>query len=72
MVKALKGVLVQCDPSIKAILLKIDADSGNEYIIEDLDEETLFVKESKVASLKEKLKVTLRETVRENTDSDSE
>ncbi|KAJ9641059.1 hypothetical protein H2201_007994 [Coniosporium apollinis] len=72
MVKALKGVLVQCDPSIKAILLKIDADSGNEYIIEDLDEGTLFVKESKVASLKEKLKVTLKETVRENTDSDSE
>ena len=51
MVKAVKGVLVQCDPSIKAIILKADAEK-NEYIVEDLDDQTLVVKENQLASLK--------------------
>ena len=51
MVKAVKGILVQCDPSIKAIILKADAEK-NEYIIEDLDDQTLVVKENQLAALK--------------------
>ena len=51
MVKAVKGILVQCDPSIKAIILKADAER-NEYIIEDLDDQTLVVKENQLAALK--------------------
>ena len=51
MVKAVKGVLVQCDPSIKAIILKADAEK-NEYIVEDLDDQTLVVKENQLAALK--------------------
>ena len=51
MVKAVKGVLVQCDPSVKAIILKADAEK-NEYIVEDLDDQTLVVKENQLANLK--------------------
>lgn len=50
-----KGSLVKCDPSIKAMLLKIDKDMNNEFIIEELDEEHLLVKETKVAQLKAQL-----------------
>ena len=48
------GVLVECDPSIKAIILKIDQDK-HDYIVEDLDDQTLVVKESQLASLKARL-----------------
>lgn len=47
------GTLVKCDPSIKALILTIDRDSGNKYVIEDLgDEEHLLVKNDKVNELK--------------------
>lgn len=49
------GVLVQCDPSIKAIISKIDA-AKNDFIVEDLDDETVLIKETKMAELKERLK----------------
>ncbi|RPB05475.1 hypothetical protein L873DRAFT_1797843 [Choiromyces venosus 120613-1] len=55
MPRAVKGVLIECDPSIKAIILKIDKDSGHGYIVEDLDDETLVVKEPKLAELKSRL-----------------
>ena len=48
------GVLVECDPSIKSIIVNIDS-INHDYIIEDLDEERVVVKENMVASLKEKL-----------------
>lgn len=50
----LVGVLVECDPSIKAIILKIDHES-HDYIIEDLDDETLVIKESMLPRLKARL-----------------
>ena len=49
------GVLVRCDASIKAMLLDIDVKNRNEFIIEELDDEHLLVKESKVAELKQRL-----------------
>ncbi|KAL8956043.1 MAG: hypothetical protein Q9193_006311, partial [Seirophora villosa] len=54
MPKAVKGVLVECDPSIKAIILKIDQER-HDYIVEDLDDQTLVIKESQLPSLKERL-----------------
>lgn len=54
MVKAAKGVLIQCDPSIKAIINKID-EKYHDFIIEDLDDETVVVKETKLYELKQKL-----------------
>ncbi|RPB21289.1 hypothetical protein L211DRAFT_790699, partial [Terfezia boudieri ATCC MYA-4762] len=46
------------DPSIKAIILKIDGDH-NDFIIEDLDENTLLVKETKIPELKRRLERVL-------------
>ncbi|KAF2238155.1 transcription factor TFIIH complex subunit Tfb5 [Viridothelium virens] len=65
------GVLVQCDPSIKAIINKIDA-ARNDFIVEDLDDETVLIKETKMAELKERLKEELRDTVKEAEESESD
>ncbi len=48
------GVLVECDPSIKAIILKIDHEK-HDYIVEDLDDQTLVIKESQLQRLKVRL-----------------
>ncbi|KAI9673634.1 MAG: TFIIH complex subunit tfb5 [Caeruleum heppii] len=61
MPSAIKGTLVECDPSIKAIILKLDSER-HEYVIEDLDEQTLLVNEDKLKELKERLELELRET----------
>lgn len=50
----ISGVLIECDPSIKAIILKIDQEH-HDYIVEDLDDQTLVIKESQLPRLKEKL-----------------
>ncbi len=49
------GTLVKCDASIKAMLVDIDSRNNHEFIIEDLDEETILVKETKIAALKARL-----------------
>ncbi|RYP07723.1 hypothetical protein DL764_002342 [Monosporascus ibericus] len=71
-VVAVRGVLVECDPSIKSIILNLDHES-NAYVIEDLDETHLLVKENTLQELKAKLEDRLKETVPvvEN-DSDSD
>lgn len=46
---------MQADPSIKAIIVKIDSEK-HDFIVEDLDDETVVVKESKLTELKERLK----------------
>ena len=45
---------MECDPSIKSIILKIDAEE-NAYIVEDLDEQHLVVKETMLNLLKQRL-----------------
>jgi TFIIH basal transcription factor complex TTD-A subunit len=50
------GTLVKCDPSIKALILNIDKESGNRYVIEDLgDEEHLLVKNDQINELKRRV-----------------
>jgi TFIIH basal transcription factor complex TTD-A subunit len=49
------GTLVKCDASIKAMLVDIDSKNNNEYIIEELDEEHILVKETKINELKGRL-----------------
>lgn len=50
------GTLVKCDPSIKALILNIDKESGNRYVIEDLgDEEHLLVKNDQIHDLKRRV-----------------
>jgi len=72
MPRASQGVLVYCDASIKAIIMKINAEDGNIYIIEDIDDEHVLIQESKHAQLKARLNATLKDTVREPEESESE
>ena len=51
-----EGVLVECDPSIKAILTRIDDQHGHIFIIEDIDDEHVLVKTHKHEELKQLLK----------------
>ncbi|KAI5302329.1 atp2, beta subunit of the F1 sector of mitochondrial F1F0 ATP synthase [Ascosphaera pollenicola] len=72
MPRAMKGVLVECDPSVKAIILKHDAER-HDYIMEDLgDERFLVVKENKLQELKVKLSKELDEKLMQPEESDSE
>lgn len=48
------GVLVQCDPSIKSIIVKIDSES-HAFIVEELDDQTLMIKENMLGELKRRL-----------------
>lgn len=71
MPRAIRGVLIECDPSIKSIIVNIDSDN-HDYIIEDLDDERLVVKESMVAILKEKLEDRLKENLPPEEESGSD
>ncbi|QIW94708.1 hypothetical protein AMS68_000226 [Peltaster fructicola] len=72
MPRAIHGVLVECDPSIKAIIVKIDAEHGNSFIQEDIDDEHVLIKVSKHDELKVLLKEALKDTVREAEESESD
>jgi len=71
MPRAIRGVLVECDPSIKSILLKID-NEDHAFIVEELDDQTLVVKENMLALLKMELEKALKETQQPPDDSGSD
>lgn len=50
----LLGVLVECDPSIKSIIMKIDSED-HAFVVEDLDDGTLVIKENMLSVLKMRL-----------------
>ncbi|GAB7358834.1 hypothetical protein MBLNU230_g4057t1 [Neophaeotheca triangularis] len=72
MPRAVAGVLVECDPSIKAIIDKIDRQHNHEFIIEDIDDEHALIKSGKHEELKVLLKEELKDTVREPEDSETD
>ena len=55
-------MLVECDPSIKSIIVNIDS-KNHDFIIEDLDDQRLVVKENMIPLLKQKLEDRLKETI---------
>jgi TFIIH basal transcription factor complex TTD-A subunit len=55
MPKAVRGVLVQCDESIMAIILKIDTQHQHSFIMETFDDETCLVSAARINDLKAKL-----------------
>ncbi|KFY13645.1 hypothetical protein V492_03120 [Pseudogymnoascus sp. VKM F-4246] len=71
MPRAIRGVLVECDPSIKAIIVKLDSER-NDYIVEELDDQTLVINEAKLGTLKMALEEKLKETQQPADDSGSE
>ena len=60
MPKAIKGALVECDPSIRALIISIDM-RRQDIIIEELDDRHLFIDESKIELLKQELNDRLDE-----------
>ncbi|KAK4669334.1 TFIIH complex subunit tfb5 [Podospora pseudopauciseta] len=65
MPRAIRGVLIECEPAIKSILIHIDnTQLNNDAIIEDLDETHLMVKEQMVKTLQARLDEKLKETYR--------
>lgn len=45
---------MECDPSIKSIIVKIDSED-HAYIVEELDDQTLVIKENMLSTLKARL-----------------
>jgi TFIIH basal transcription factor complex TTD-A subunit len=71
MAKVVSGVLVECDPSIKSIIVKIDSEK-NDFIVEELDDQTLVIKEGMLQILKMRLDEALKETQQPPDDSGSD
>lgn len=72
MPRAMAGVLVQCDPSIKAIVMRIDQQNQHSFVIEEIDDEHILVHAKKHDELKMRLRDTLKDTVREPEESSEE
>jgi TFIIH basal transcription factor complex TTD-A subunit len=51
--------LIECDPSIKSIIVNID-NEHHDFIIEDLDEQRVVIKENMLPLLKQKLEQVWR------------
>ena len=62
MLVASKGVLVKCDPSIKALIIQIDSSSSG-IILEELDETHLLIQHDKVNFVKSELNRLLSKNI---------
>lgn len=62
MLSAVKGALVLCDPSIKALILKIDSER-HDIIIEELDETHLVIDQNKIDFVKLELNRLLSKNI---------
>jgi hypothetical protein len=56
MPKATRGALLQCDPPQMAMVRKLDKEENGAYIIEDIDDRTCLVRDTKVEEIKERVK----------------
>ncbi|KAM7185403.1 TFIIH subunit TTDA/Tfb5 [Naviculisporaceae sp. PSN 640] len=63
MPRAIRGVLIECEPAIKSIIMHLDS-LTKDIIIEDIDDCRLVVKENMVDIVKQKLEERLKETYR--------
>ena len=71
MVRARRGVLLKCDPSIKALILQIDSER-HEIILEELDETHLLVHPTKVEFIKMELNRLLSKNIYNPLDEEEE
>ena len=57
MVNVLKGVLVECDPTMKQLLLHLDDTNvfGRKFVIQDLDDTHLFISSDILETLQERI-----------------
>jgi len=59
------GVLLTCDPAVKQILIQMDQESHGEhkFVLRDLDDTHMFVKDSQFARVRELLEVELEKNM---------
>ncbi|QLL34950.1 hypothetical protein HG536_0H03250 [Torulaspora globosa] len=69
MARARRGSLIQCDPSIKALIMQIDAERSD-IILEELDDTHLLVDPSKVEFIKRELNRLLSKNIYNPMDED--
>ncbi|KAG2733829.1 hypothetical protein G9P44_003354 [Scheffersomyces stipitis] len=62
MVTAVKGVLVSCDPSIRALILEIDNKSPG-IVLEEMDDTHLLIKSDKIKIVKDELNNLLSKNI---------
>jgi len=57
MVNVTKGILVECDPAMKQFLLHLDETLalGRRFVLNDLDENHLFISTDSLKTLQEKI-----------------
>ncbi|OQV15420.1 putative General transcription factor IIH subunit 5 [Hypsibius exemplaris] len=57
MVNVSKGVLVKCDPAMKQFLIHLDdrEELGRKFIIQNIDDDHLFISKDAVETLKDRL-----------------
>jgi hypothetical protein len=53
MVKAVKGCLVETEPSIKEIILKLS--ENEDFLIEEIDDCRIFIKQEAAVKIKERI-----------------
>ena len=63
MPRARKGTIVQCDPSIRALILEIDAKRHHDIILEELDDSHLLVDPAMIDYIKEELNRLLSKNI---------
>ncbi|CCD22514.1 TFIIH complex subunit TFB5 NDAI_0A03570 [Naumovozyma dairenensis CBS 421] len=71
MARARRGALLQCDPSIKALIVQIDA-QRSDIILEELDDTHLLVDPNKVAFIKFELNRLLSKNIYNPMDDEEE
>lgn len=62
MARARRGALIQCDPSIKALIIQLDGERSD-IILEELDDTHLLVDPSKVEFIKQELNRLLSKNI---------
>ncbi|SCU81458.1 LAFA_0C05072g1_1 [Lachancea sp. 'fantastica'] len=71
MPRARKGALIQCDPSIRALILQMDTDRNN-IILEELDDTHLLVDPAKVDFIKAELNRLMSQNIYDPLDEEEE
>ncbi|KAK3640340.1 TFIIH complex subunit tfb5 [Elasticomyces elasticus] len=56
MPRAVKGILIECDESIKAMIVKIDKEHDHDFIIENIDDKHALIKAERHEELRDLLK----------------
>ncbi|KAA8906449.1 hypothetical protein DIURU_001027 [Diutina rugosa] len=62
MLRATKGALVQCDPSIRALILQIDAENRG-VVLEELDDTHLLIATDQIPYVKSELNKKLSKNI---------